>query len=520
MRADTRAPLFGAQITLEGEPRVSRGTTTDEEGRYEFTELPPGRFLLNAAQGGYVTLQYDQRRAFETGRLLMLADAQLLEKIDFALPRGGVITGRITDESGEPVTGAQIRAERYRYGPSGQRQLEPVSPGSTINPFAFTTNDRGEFRVFGLPPGDYVLGARLSPVRLLVPGVTIGTAEEFLPTYYPGTVNAAEAQTVAVDVSQEVPVQFAMMSGRSVRISGTVVDSTGRPAAGMNLSVVSATATFVTFSSEGSVAADGSFGIGNVYPGEYYVQVRPQLSNGESATVPISVGAEDLDGILISTTRGATATGTVQWDGQAPRPTVPEGRLRIRAIAADTRPALLGVAVTIDPEADGTVGDDGSFALGGLTGRVTLRPTAVPAAWTLKAVLANGKDITDLGADAASLGGDTRVRVIFTDKIAELSGSVRNTRGEPVSDYVVIVLPQQVMDGAAGTRFTRTVRPDQAGSFSTRALPPGRYVAAAIDGLEQGREWDPQVQKTIRAAGQSFTLGEGEALTLTMTLLP
>jgi hypothetical protein len=523
VRADTGAPLFGAQITLEGEPRVPRRTTTDEEGRYEFTELPAGRFLLDAAQGGYVTLQYGQRRAFETGRPLMLADAQLLEKIDFALPRGGVIVGRITDESGEPVTGAQIRVKRHQYGPGGQRQLAAFPLGAAINPFALMTNDRGEFRVFGLSPGDYVVGARLQSMALpLVPGAASDAPEEFLPTYYPGTVNAAEAQTITVGISQEVPVHFAMVPGRNVRISGTVVDSNGRPAAGVNLSVLSMTATTASFGNGGSVAADGSFSIGNVPPGEYYLQVRPQLGpDGESATVSIAVGTENLAGVLISTTRGTTTTGTVEWDGNAPRAMgTDENPLRIRAIAADLRPALLAASPTVDPEVDGTVRDDDSFALGGINGQVTFRPMALSAAWTLKAVLANGKDITDLGADAASLGGDTRIRVIFTDKVTELSGSVRNTRGEPVSDYVVIVLPQQMTDGVAGTRFTRTVRPDQAGSFRTRALPPGRYVAAAIDGLEQGREWDPQVQKTIRAAGQSFTLGEGEALTLTMTLLP
>jgi hypothetical protein len=161
------------------------------------------------------------------------------------------------------------------------------------------------------------------------------------------------------------------------------------------------------------------------------------------------------------------------------------------------------------------VNDDDSFALDGITGKVILRPFGMPPQWTLKAVMAGAKDITDTGADAASLGGDMRIRVVLTDKIAEVSGSVMNARREPVVDYVVVLLPQSAVE-----RSSRTARPDQSGSFRIGGLPQGRYVAVAVDSLRQGSEFDPEFQKTVRAAGQSFTLRQGEAATLTLTLLP
>ena len=76
------------------------------------------------------------------------------------------------------------------------------------------------------------------------------------------------------------------------------------------------------------------------------------------------------------------------------------------------------------------------------------------------------------------------------------------------------------MEGMGATRFTRTVRPDQNGSFHLRALPPGRYVAAAVEGLDQGDEWNPAFQETVRTSGQPFTLTEGQALALKLELLP
>ena len=82
--------------------------------------------------------------------------AQEADKIDFALPRGGVIAGRVTDELGEPLAGVRVQAMRYQYLPNGRRQLTPVNPGGIFGP---VTNDLGEFRLYSLMPGTYVVSA-------------------------------------------------------------------------------------------------------------------------------------------------------------------------------------------------------------------------------------------------------------------------------------------------------------------------------------------------------------------------
>src|SRR6185503_1519465 len=106
LAVDTNAPLRRAQVTLlAGQLGVRRFTTTDADGRYEFADVAEGRYTVTAGKGGYVTLQYGQRRAFEPGRQVSVADGQDLTQVDIALPRGSVITGRITDEFGEPIAG-------------------------------------------------------------------------------------------------------------------------------------------------------------------------------------------------------------------------------------------------------------------------------------------------------------------------------------------------------------------------------------------------------------------------------
>jgi hypothetical protein len=110
---EAATPLRRAEVMLGGEGlREGRSTSTDESGRFEFKDLPTGRFQLHASKAGYVTMAYGQRRPTESGRRIELADGQRVDGVQFNLPRGGVVTGRITDEFGEAVAGLDVRVRR------------------------------------------------------------------------------------------------------------------------------------------------------------------------------------------------------------------------------------------------------------------------------------------------------------------------------------------------------------------------------------------------------------------------
>src|SRR5207237_5054996 len=107
--ADTGQPLRKAQVrAISAELRENRMATTDAAGAYELKDLPAGRYMLSASKGSFVGLSYGQLRPFEPGKPLEIADAQTADKIDFSLPRGSVITGRIVDEFGEPIADVQV----------------------------------------------------------------------------------------------------------------------------------------------------------------------------------------------------------------------------------------------------------------------------------------------------------------------------------------------------------------------------------------------------------------------------
>lgn len=509
-------PLRRAQVMISG-GSLRRQTTTDVEGRYQFAELPAGRFALNATKAGYVGLQYGQRRPNSPGTPVNVADGQTMASIDFSLPRGAVITGRITDEFGEPLAQAQVQVGRLVYGPDGRRRAQ-ISQGSN-------TDDRGEFRVFGLMPGEYVVNAGVRTAVLASPagGNVSDVVEGFPPTYYPGTAKAEEAQTIAVGVGEEISLQFSLVAARLSRVSGVVVDSSGRPAGGAQVQVLTRQGSSFAMSGGGSVTADGTFSIGGVVPGEHSLEVRPTnrvvpgAPAAEFASVPIVVAGYDISGLSIVTSRGATVTGRIVFEGNAPRTGMPSP-MRVTTTPADQSGPQFGVGPA-NPN-NGAADTDGNFQLAPVTGRVFFN-VPVPAGWMLKSVTLNGEDITDRPLDLAGRQSISGLQLTLTDRTTDVSGRVMDERGQPVTDAAVILLPAEPMDPLVASRLTRVLRPDPTtGRFQIRNLRPGRYVAGAVEYLEPGRQYAPEFQKELRRGAREFTVGEGETIAVDLPLTP
>src|SRR5262245_44933897 len=318
--ADTNTPLRRAQVTANASDiRATRAATTDATGRFELLNLPAGRWTVTASKGGFVSQQYGQRRAFESVDPITLADGQRMTA-NFTLPRGGVITGRITDEYGDAVTGARVEVLRSQMA-QGRRRLTQVSVSSQ-------TDDTGAFRVFGLAPGDYYISARQQPTPF-----DFGDGPMVLAaTFYPGTTNVGDAQRIKVEASSEQSgINFALTSVGAVRVSGTVLDSNGAPAAA-TVMLQSASSVDGPFGPgmQGRSQADGTFTIRNVAPGEYTLDVmtgqggRGGGGGGASidvASMPLVVGSEDVSGLTITTSKGGAIRGTVVADGASNLPT-------------------------------------------------------------------------------------------------------------------------------------------------------------------------------------------------------
>jgi protocatechuate 3,4-dioxygenase beta subunit len=529
--AETANPLRRVQVRLMAtELRMPRLATTDAEGRYVFRELPAGRYTVNASKPGYVSLQYGQRRPFEQGRPIELVDKQVVDKVDFSLPRGGVLTGRIVDEFGDAVSDVAVSAMQLRYM-GGRRR--PVNAGRQS-----VTDDLGQFRIWGLPPGEYIVSATLRSFNIVEAQMLAGTTNEatgYAPTYYPGTGNVAEAQRVSVTLGAEASVaEFALLPVRTAKITGTVVDAEGKPHREGFVSLMQHQPVgggdnmmfFGGMGGGGRIGPDGSFTLSNVTPGEYALQARVRRSKpgeapgpefampgeGEMAMMTVNVAGEDLVGIVLVATQGARMTGRVTFEGAAPAASSTEN-LRIFAQASGGEPMMMMGAMPA------RVGLDGKFELTGLHGRRLLRAMGA-SGWYLKSVRVDGRDMVDTPIEFKGVEAVTNVEIVLTSTAVQISGTVTASDGKPVKDYSVVVFPEDKELWTPDSRYFSQARPDQDGRFKVVGLPGETYLVAALDYVDS-QEWrDPEFLERLSEAATPVSAADGETKDVTLKLVP
>ena len=492
--ADTGQPLRKAQVRIfSPELRENRLASTDADGKYEFKELQAGRYTVSASKGSYVSLQFGQQRPFEPGKPIEILARQTVEKVDFALPKGGIITGRVLDEFGDPLPDAMVSVQRYQ-NMGGQRRLTPAGrPGMT--------NDVGEFRLFAIPPGQYYLSATLRPMGM---GET-DDRSGYAPTYFPGTTNVAEAQKVTVGLGQFISdMNMALMPTRTSRVSGTAVDSQGRPMMGMVMAMPRGDQMMVMFGPPGQIKPDGSFVIGGLAPGRYMLQVRGGMGgDGETAYLDITLSGDDVTGLRLVASKPSAVTGRVLVDpaaAQALRPSML--RLGLQPVQMDM--------MMMGGTPPGSVSDDLTFEMKAQPGKFRVALFGQTPGWSIRAVRYRGTDVTDSGIEFRPSEDVADIEVELTNRVTDVSGLVTNTKGEAVRDYSIVVFPRDREKWTPNSRYMRTTRPDQDGRYKVNGVPPGEYLVIALDYLDTNEWNDPEFLDRVRSKATSFSVNEGE----------
>ena len=512
--ADTGTPLRRVQARLSSpELRGGRSTMTDAEGRYTLSYLPAGRYGLTFVKAGFVTTQYGQKRPRQPGTPIDLGEGQKVERIDVALARGGVIAGRVFDDLGEPVVDARVQVMQYRWA-NGRRRLAAAGRVSQ-------TNDRGEFRVWGLAPGEYYVMGTNSERPMFSDAAAAPASETdatgYAPTYYPGTASAEEAQRVPVTTGQDVTgVDFTLLTTRTVSVSGIALQSDGRPMSGamVMLMLRSGMEGAGPFAPQGSrTDARGTFTIRQVPPGDYVLQARssfgpPEEAGTEPAMMPVSVGAEDLKNVVLVATPGVRVSGRVIVEGTPPASGMDDLRVMLAPIEGDIWMPGMGGSARVTAQR--------TFEARGVQGRRRMLIPGLPTGWTLKAVRIGGTDVIDTGYEFGK-EDVTGVEMVVTGRITELTGNVRGHDKQAVTDYVVMAFSTDSGHWVSGSRRIGTARPDQNSTYRLRALPPGSYYVIALEAMPE--DWgNPELLETLKDRATKVRLDEGETRTLELTL--
>jgi hypothetical protein len=529
--ADNGRPVKRARVfVVAAELPGGRGTLTDDGGVFDLTELPPGRYSLTVSKSGFVALSYGQRRPLQAGTPLQLADGEQLKGIQFQLPRGSVIGGHVLDEDGDAMPGVIVRVMRYQYQ-QGERRLTPAGNAQT--------DDKGQYRVWGLMPGDYYVNAisRGGGVGNFGGGfgggfgpggpggfggrgggrggAAAGGAPEpdqqnYAPTYYPGVPSVIEAKPIAVGLSEEVlDINFSMQLVRVSRITGHVSNPDGTPVTAGIVNLMpdagGGRAIQLGMNAGGRIQWDGAFTINSVPPGRYILRARAEDSELPLfGAQPLSVSGEDIADLTVVLSSGATITGTVTFLPGANAPDLTQ--LRISAPSTDQS--------DFGPQPNARVDKDGRFTLNGVSaGSHLIRAAGGGRGWILKAVTAGGREVTDTPIPLRSGETLANVTVVLTDQQNEISGTVADEQGTPAPDYTVLAFPTESALWRPQARQIMTARPDQTGKYRIRGLPPGQYYLVTVDPTEQGEWFEPTYLDEHRAGAVRMTLADGDVKT-------
>lgn len=518
--ADSGRPLRLARVSATA-PELTDGrvATTDENGAFELSELPAGHYTVSASKTGYITVNFGQRRPLRAGRPFDVRDGQRVRDIDFRLPHGAAITGRVMDQDGEPLVRASVRALLYRFV-QGERRL--VSGGNA------ETDDRGIFRMYGLQPGTYFVSATAQPASILetrVFSTSSGTYEvsltsdstgpvTYAPTYYPGVPALSDAAPIIVPIGEEVPgIDFTLQLVTAARVSGVVV-SPGGAAANATVMLVPDDSRGVSGQTySGRVNRDGTFSILNVPPGRYIAVARSGgggRGGGQQqdayATMPLNVSGPAVSDVSLALAPGITISGTVSFEG-ASQPSAQElSRVRVN-LWTPTSASL----PTFGGQMNATPRQDGSFSIANVpAGSRMVRVSGLPASWTLKGIYLDGRDITDDLVDLKQGETGGRVVVVVTDKATAISGTAVDENGQPLTDFTAIAFPVDSNLWRPMSRFIQAARANKDGTYTIRGLPPGEYLLCAVDDVDQGEWYDPDLLRQLRAGASRLLLQEGD----------
>jgi hypothetical protein len=529
--SDNGQPLRRATVRIAAPVlKGARSALTDIDGRYEFRDLPAGRYSINVSRPAFVNWAYGQTQPNSPGKPLVLADNQTADHVDVRLPRGSVITGRITDEFGEPVPNAFVTPMRSQYM-QGQRRLQPVGGRAS-------TNDIGEYRVFGLAPGQYYVSANLEAPIVAVPNANTadvsGESNGYAPTFFPSTSDTASAQKLVLGVAQTLSgIDIALRPTRLATISGVAIDGQGHPMTRGGISAVPVHGIAGLGARGGQLRPDGTFTVPNVAPGEYVLRANAPVAPPAPGTVfagppefsvaVVIVNGSDVIGVQLAPVVPVTISGHVSFDdiGAAQSP-APSG-IRVTAERLNQDDLATGIAGRVAGPPP-TLQDDFTFQLKTAPGRIGLRAIIPPApnspnAWQLKSLRVNGLDVTDTGI-AVSGQGVSGVEIEMTNRLPQLLGTVTDAKGDAVKDYAVALFAQDRARWLAPmNRYFAVGRPGDDGGFKVATLPPGEYYAIALERIDATDWQDPETLEQLSRLASTFVLTPGDTRTLDLRLM-
>lgn len=428
-------------------------TVTDDQGNYKITNIPPGHYQVVAVAPVYIS-EHEGR-----GKTILINKDETVENVDIVLVRGAVITGRVTDSEGNPIIEEEV-------------SLEPVQLGVGFYnvPMSVRTDDRGIYRVYGLPAGKYRVAA--------------GTRDPFMGgreraayklTYHPAAADVNQASVIEVTEGSEASNVDIMLGRTRVKYSvqGRIIDGkTGQPVPNIRYGMT----YFMGEHGSGSMTtgavsnSEGEFKLDNLSPGKYAVFFEPPAEvDWRTDSLRFEVTDHDITGLIVKTSTGATVSGVVVLEG-----------IDDKAVHANLRKVVLFAGVIEDQmvRADSQsspIEQDGSFRVRALKAGTVVFALSNHGHFRIVRVERDGI-VYPKGIRIKEGEHVSGVRLIVSHGSGTVRGIFKVEGGAlPQNAVTHVSLRRLGEDGDSLNSMSGSARPDARGQFFMEGIVPGTY---------------------------------------------
>lgn len=482
---------------------------TDGEGRYQINNLPPGRFGVTTGSRAFVAAVANPLR--NEPKILSLDAGESRDNVDFALVRGGVITGQITDAEGRPVIAQSLRVFAVVTLPDGQTQFRDT-PGDWVERM---TDDRGIYRVFGLPPGSYVIGAGGEG--------SFFSRSKYPAIYYPEATDQRQAKPIPVKAGEEVTgINLRLgVSRKTYQAIGRVIEAdNGKPVPNIRISCAQAPNQSETESEggygEGSTDRLGNFRLTSLKRGKYFCNLHAgwlETTEFYSEHTSFDIADGDISGVEIKALRGGSISGFSLIEGSSD-PKV-KSKLTQIMIYAQSEPENEQDRESQPSSHHQTqIKPDGTFLITGVApGKVSLNAHNVGDRALSFLRLERGGAIIQESFPLAKGEKVTDLRLVFTVGTGVIRGQIQATSPQPPVS-TPFRIQAKLHGNSTGAWFGNLV--DDKGRFELSSLPNGEYELQ-LHGFSQLPNGD---RRQVILAKQKVVVSAGAEVRVTIPYDP
>jgi len=552
VQAGTNAPLGQARVELlpTGAIVAVDSIITDREGRFSFPKVAPGSYRLVASRTGYVNTEYGQRLPNGPTLTLALAPGQRLNNVVLTMSEGGVISGRATD-NGQPVGIADVIAFKLSDFSGLPVFLRVLSA---------KTNDLGEYRMFWLPPGQYVVGLDIkdqaNAANLILSadgddeaflfrqrtgyrfvlnraiGAGAGDNDKHVMTFFPGTIDPDRAVPVEVRAGAEasnININGSALPVRNVRgrVNGVPKDS-GLQEPAVELTNPSVLSGIAPRQGEPVKKDDSTFLIQRVLPGVYDLVAAAGNLLG---TTKVEVGATDVNDVVVDLLPGVEVNGKIVIERQTPLSPDP-AMTGLRVILRPER--LSGVTVGSETASDGSFKIPGSATAPGVPAgdyRVRVAPILIDRTFPGNPIAPVPTPLQSMYVKSIRLGDrdlfneplhierqlQDKLEIVIGTNPGTIEGRVMTTGQKPAGSVWVALLPDNKLRFKVDHRYTSS---DLEGRFKFDNVPPGDYQLYAWEDIEKLAWQEPRLMRPFESRGTAIHIDEGRKTTIEFTAIP